>query len=129
MNILVNAAHAIPQRGQIIIRTRRQGPEVVVSIQDTGTGIPLEHRAKIFDPFFTTKEVGKGTGLGLSISYSLVQKHNGRIEVESEEGKGTTFHIRLPIELQPPSNLSPSSQDREFESNPQEPPADIQAPR
>ena len=97
MNLLVNAAHAIEQRGTIQIRTRCEHEHVIVSVSDTGKGIDARHLNRIFEPFFTTKPVGVGTGLGLSVSYSIVQKHNGRIDVESELGKGTTFTIRLPI--------------------------------
>ena len=71
--------------------------EISVEISDNGPGIPKEVLQKIFDPFFTTKEVGKGTGLGLSISYSIIEKLGGRIMVASEEGKGTTFTIYLPV--------------------------------
>jgi signal transduction histidine kinase len=67
-----------------------------VQVQDTGQGIAPEHLRRIFDPFFTTKPVGKGTGLGLSLSYSIVQKHQGHIEVESTPGVGTTFTVYLP---------------------------------
>src|SRR3989338_7682692 len=97
MNLLVNAAHAIEERGTITVRTGRQEEEVWVEIADTGKGIAPEHLKKIFDPFFTTKPVGKGTGLGLSLSYGIVQKHHGRIEVQSEPGKGTTFRVWLPV--------------------------------
>ncbi|MCX8087580.1 MAG: PAS domain S-box protein [Rhodocyclaceae bacterium] len=104
MNILVNAAHAIPDKGEITIRTGRRGDEVFVAISDTGTGIAPEHLNRIFEPFFTTKPVGKGTGLGLSLSWSIVQKHHGRIEVQSKLGKGSTFTVWLPIEQpQPPA--------------------------
>jgi len=104
MNLLVNAAHAIEGQGTITIRTAVRGDEAWVEIADTGSGIPAQLLTRIFDPFFTTKPVGKGTGLGLSLSYGIVQKHGGRIEVESEPGKGTTFRICLPISLpiQPP---------------------------
>ena len=98
MNLLVNAAHAIPEKGEITIRTGQRDEEVFVAIADTGSGIAPEHINRIFDPFFTTKPVGKGTGLGLSLAYSIIQKHQGRIEVESELGKGTTFTFWLPIE-------------------------------
>ena len=97
MNLLVNAAHAIEERGTITLRTGRQGDEAWVEISDTGKGIAPEHIKKIFDPFFTTKPVGKGTGLGLSLSYGIVQKHHGRIEVQSEVGKGTAFRVWLPV--------------------------------
>jgi two-component system, NtrC family, sensor kinase len=96
MNLLVNAAHAIQGQGTIRVRTGAAGDEVWVEITDTGAGIPEEIRNKIFDPFFTTKPVGKGTGLGLSISYGIVQKHRGRIEVESQVAQGSTFRVVLP---------------------------------
>jgi signal transduction histidine kinase len=97
MNMLVNAAHAIEERGTITLRSGVQGGEVWLEFSDTGKGIPPENLNRIFDPFFTTKPVGKGTGLGLSLSYSIIQKHHGKIEVSSEVGKGTTFRIWLPI--------------------------------
>jgi two-component system NtrC family sensor kinase len=97
MNLLVNAAHAIVEKGMITIRTGREADEVWVEISDTGQGIPAEYMQKIFEPFFTTKPVGKGTGLGLSLSYGIVQKHHGRMEVHSEVGKGAAFRVWLPI--------------------------------
>lgn len=97
MNLLVNAAHAIEARGTITIRTGQEGEEVWAEISDTGKGIAQEYLKKIFDPFFTTKPIGKGTGLGLSLSYGIIQKHHGRIEVQSEVGLGTTFRVWLPI--------------------------------
>ncbi|MEQ1674852.1 MAG: ATP-binding protein, partial [Candidatus Nitrotoga sp.] len=97
MNLLVNAAHAIEERGTITIRTGMREKEVWVEVADTGKGIAPEHIKKIFDPFFTTKPIGKGTGLGLSLSYGIVQKHHGRIEVQSEVGKGATFRVWLPV--------------------------------
>jgi two-component system NtrC family sensor kinase len=98
MNMVVNAAHAIgAARGRITIRTGLEGEYVWVQISDNGAGIPKENLSRIFDPFFTTKPVGKGTGLGLSLSYGIVQKHQGRIEVDSEIGMGTSFRIVLPI--------------------------------
>ena len=98
MNLLVNAAHAIAERGTITVRTGRDGDEVWVEVADTGSGIAPENLKRIFDPFFTTKPVGKGTGLGLSLSYGIVQKHHGRIEVRSEVGKGTAFRVALPLQ-------------------------------
>jgi PAS domain S-box-containing protein len=109
MNLMINAAHAIEERGIITIRTGTQDNQVWVEVSDTGKGIALEHRSKIFDPFFTTKPVGKGTGLGLSVSYSIIQTHHGSINVESEVGNGTTFRITLPVkqpEPQPEKQLS-----------------------
>jgi PAS domain S-box-containing protein len=98
MNLLVNAAHAIPERGKITLRTGHDDSTVWVEVEDTGLGISQEHLGRIFEPFFTTKPVGKGTGLGLSLSYGIVQKHGGRIEVSSEIGKGTRFRVILPKE-------------------------------
>ena len=102
MNLIVNAAHAIPQRGEIRLTTRAQGDWVWVQVEDTGVGMSEEVRRRIFEPFFTTKPVGKGTGLGLSLSYSIVQKHAGRIEVESAPGEGTRFRVWVPIKPPPP---------------------------
>jgi signal transduction histidine kinase len=96
-NLLDNAADAMNGKGQITIRTRSEGNEVVVEIEDDGVGIPPEIQSNIFDPFFTTKEPGKGTGLGLSTSYGIVkEKHHGTISVNSVPGK-TLFTVRLPI--------------------------------
>ncbi len=97
MNILVNAGHAIEQRGQITIQTHVSGDFIYVEISDTGKGIAPEHLSRVFEPFFTTKPVGKGTGLGLSISYGIVRKHSGEIDVRSEVGVGTMFIVKLPV--------------------------------
>ncbi|WIM05752.1 MAG: ATP-binding protein [Candidatus Nitricoxidivorans perseverans] len=100
MNLLVNAAQAIPEHGTITVRSGIEGTGewVWFEVADTGKGMPSEVKARIFEPFFTTKPVGKGTGLGLSLSYDIVvKKHGGRIEVESEPGKGTTFRVWLPV--------------------------------
>ncbi|MGR3294689.1 MAG: sensor histidine kinase [Candidatus Bathyanammoxibius sp.] len=96
-NLFVNAAYAIPDKGEIRIKTCQQGRTICIEISDTGVGIPEKDIKKIFDPFFTTKDVGKGTGLGLSIVYNLVTQAGGDIEVESAVGKGTTFKITLPL--------------------------------
>jgi len=93
MNLLVNAGHAIKEKGTITLRTWQDSEDVCVEVSDTGSGIPPEIINRIFDPFFTTKPVGTGTGLGLSITHGIIRKHNGRIEVTSELGKGTTFRI------------------------------------
>lgn len=97
INMLVNASHAITDKGEISVRTRNDENNIFVTISDSGCGMPDDVKNRIFDPFFTTKEVGKGTGLGLSISSEIVKKHNGEIIVESREGKGTSFIIKLPI--------------------------------
>ena len=98
MNILVNAGQAIPERGTLTIKTSRETNSIKVAISDTGVGIRKENLDKIFDPGFTTKGVGVGTGLGLSICYKIIQDHRGEITVESQEDKGTTFTITLPIQ-------------------------------
>lgn len=96
LNIALNAGGAMRPGGTMTIATEAKAGEVVVTIRDTGIGIPREHLEHIFDPFFSTKPVGKGTGLGLSVSFGIIQRHGGTIEVESEEGKGTTVSISLP---------------------------------
>lgn len=112
MNLLTNARDAMPNGGRVVIGTRpleidsefvkfhgfgEPGHYAVLTVTDTGTGIPDEIRRKIFDPFFTTKEQGKGTGLGLSMVYGIVVKHQGYIDVYSDQGRGTTFKIYLPL--------------------------------
>lgn len=97
MNLLVNAAHAIEESGTITIRTRGDGDFVALDIEDTGKGIEEAYLNRIFDPFFTTKPVGEGTGLGLSLSFNIIEKHHGQISATSTPGRGTTFHIRLPV--------------------------------
>lgn len=101
-NLLVNAAQAIVGQGVITVCTRQEQEQVILSVSDTGHGIPEDIRKRIFDPFFTTKEVGKGTGLGLTISYDIIRKHGGSLSLESTPGVGTTFTIALPINGPPP---------------------------
>ena len=98
MNLLVNARQAIGKQGKITIITRYdpEREEVMIQVMDNGSGIQPENLNRIFDPFFTTKATGEGTGLGLSVSYGIVQDHKGRILVESEPGKGSTFTLMLP---------------------------------
>lgn len=96
MNLLVNAAQAMKKDGEIVVKTRHVEGHVVIQISDNGCGIPEDIQPRIFDPFFTTKEIGKGTGLGLNMAYNIIKKHNGRIEVASTVGNGTTFSIFLP---------------------------------
>ncbi len=96
-NLLLNARDAIPDGGNVTLRTRGDEHEAVtVEVADTGIGIAPENVARIYDPFFTTKGVGRGTGLGLAVSYGIVQEHSGHISVESAPGRGTTFRITLP---------------------------------
>jgi signal transduction histidine kinase len=101
MNLLMNACDAMPEGGEITIRTARTEQGVRLDFSDTGPGIPPEIRSRIFDPFFTTKAVGRGTGLGLSISHGIVERHGGRIGVESSVGSGTTFSLELPLDVSP----------------------------
>jgi signal transduction histidine kinase len=103
VNLLTNAFDALKQYGSsngppiVTVSTLRTPRSVEVRVSDNGPGIPEQVRAKIFEPFFTTKPTGSGTGLGLSMSYDIVTKgHGGSIEVESEEGAGATFIVRLP---------------------------------
>ncbi|CAD0338104.1 MULTISPECIES: ATP-binding protein [Xanthomonas] len=101
MNMLLNAGQAIVERGTIIVTTGRESTDgteqVWIQFQDTGAGIAPDLMQRIFDPFFTTKPVGSGTGLGLSISYGIINKHHGRIDVESTPGQGASFRIVLPV--------------------------------
>ena len=97
MNILSNAADAIEAKGTIRINLKKIDNQAVISISDSGSGMPDDVKSHIFEPFYTTKEVGNGTGLGLSISYGIIEKHKGTIEVKSEHGKGTEFIITLPM--------------------------------
>lgn len=98
MNLIVNAAHAIAERGTITLTTGAgEDGWVCIAVADTGSGMTEEVRRRIFEPFFTTKPVGQGTGLGLSLSFSIVQKHGGRIEVDSEPGRGTCFRVWIPV--------------------------------
>ena len=109
LNIIVNASQALQgqrkneggPRGTIAVTTRAEAGKVLVKIEDTGPGIPPEVQKKVFDPFFTTKEVGVGTGQGLSISHDIVvKKHGGKLYFLSEQGKGTSFFIELPVKAQ-----------------------------
>jgi signal transduction histidine kinase len=100
MNMFINASHACEEGGVLTIKTYatelKQTPYIAIDISDNGKGIPQATIKKIFDPFFTTKPVGVGTGLGLSISFGIIEKHGGKIRVDSVEGDGTTFSIYLP---------------------------------
>ena len=97
INLSLNACEAMPNGGTLMLTTSLVDARIVVEVIDTGCGIKKEHLDKVLEPFFTTKPVGKGTGLGLSVSYGIVEQHGGTLEVESQEGKGTTFKITLPV--------------------------------
>lgn len=108
LNLIINAAHAIDaaitkglrDKGMIVIRTRREGTWVEVSVTDTGAGIAADIQCRIFEPFFTTKPLGKGTGQGLALAHSaIVNRLKGQLWFETEPGQGTTFFIRLPLEV------------------------------
>ena len=117
LNLIINAAQAIrentagesPRMGRIMISTKQEGNEAVLSVSDTGTGIPPEAQPHIFNPFFTTKEVGKGTGQGLTIAHNIiVKKHGGKISFVTTPGEGTTFEVRLPLGKQGPPEDNPA---------------------
>jgi signal transduction histidine kinase len=99
MAIMLNAVDAMEDGGLLTVRTLvnpYRGDEMVVEIEDTGVGISRSELSKIFEPFFTTKPPGRGTGLGLSISYGIVEQHRGRIEADSQPGRGSIFRVFLP---------------------------------
>ena len=114
LNLIVNSAHAISdviaergttEKGTITIGTRQEGPWATISVADTGAGIPLEIQSRVFEPFFTTKEVGKGTGQGLALAHvAIVKRHQGQLSFESKVGQGTTFFVRLPLEVGTPAS-------------------------
>lgn len=113
MSLAINAGQAMTQaRGQLVIQTHSSKDHVWITFTDNGCGMSPDILPKIFDPFFTTKPIGKGTGLGLSLAYGIVKKHMGMIRAESEIGKGSTFHIKLPIRQLPASSsdTTPDSQ-------------------
>ena len=96
INLIMNAIHAMPEGGNLRIGIASGGDRVKLTVADSGHGIPPDALKKVFEPFFTTKEFGKGTGLGLTVVKGILEEHGGSIDVESEEGKGTTFTIVLP---------------------------------
>ena len=97
-NLILNAIQAMSGGGTLTLRTSGNTEWVKMEVQDTGCGITPENLRHIYTPFFTTKDKGKGVGLGLAVAHGIIERHNGKIEVQSEVGKGTTFTITLPIE-------------------------------
>ena len=98
MNLCMNAVQAMPEGGQLTVRTSHSGERVRIVVEDDGPGISPDHQPRIWDPFFTTKPVGQGTGLGLSITQRIVVSHGGSIQVESQPGAGTRFTVSLPLQ-------------------------------
>ncbi|MBI1852934.1 MAG: hypothetical protein HYR85_21545 [Planctomycetes bacterium] len=111
-NLMLNAAQAMPSGGGIRIFTRLEGSWVVAGVADTGPGIPKETLDHVFEPFFTTRAAQGGTGLGLTVVKEIVKSHGGEIEVESTEGVGTEFRIRLPRAPQPEARQDPADRGR-----------------
>ena len=97
LNLIINAFHALGEEGgEVTVTTEKVGSDIMIEVADNGPGIPDDIKEKIFDPFFTTKEAGVGTGLGLAIALQAAEDHKGRLEVESEEGKGASFKVYIP---------------------------------
>jgi CheY-like chemotaxis protein len=126
-NLILNAVEAMPRGGRLRLSTRVEGSWVVAEVADTGVGMTEEVRARVFEPFFTTKE--QGQGLGASIIYGIVTRHGGRIGVESEEGKGTTFTVSFPLAESAGFEPVPSEAPRAEAAIPPAPVAPAVAPR
>jgi two-component system sensor histidine kinase HydH len=95
LNLYINAIQAMSEGGNLLVQAEKKGPNLIIDVSDTGTGIPVENLKQIFDPYFTTKN--KGTGLGLAIAHKIVENHNGFIQVKSKKNSGTTITLALPI--------------------------------
>ncbi len=103
VNLVINAADATGQGGKIMLRTRTHDNNVEIEIEDNGCGISAENLEKVFDPFFTTKEPGRGTGLGLAVCLGLVESLGGSMNLASEEDRGTTALLKLPVQKKEPT--------------------------
>jgi signal transduction histidine kinase len=120
MNLISNAIKFTPKGGKVSVTVRCQGEELVICVSDTGRGIPKEALPKIFEQFYRVQQPGKeiqGTGLGLAIVKKIIMAHGGRIEVESEVGRGTTFSVFLPLTDGPPPQVLPKESDELLESH------------
>jgi signal transduction histidine kinase len=106
--LIINAVDAMPHGGTLTLRSEVRDAEAIIEVEDDGVGVPADLLPHLFEPFFTTKERGHGVGLGLAVSRGIVERHGGRIEVQSTPGRGTKFTIRLP--------LAPSSDAKTIES-------------
>jgi hypothetical protein len=119
-NLIGNAIKFTPEKGRVSINVQRRNEELVISVGDTGIGIPKDALAKIFECFYTVNQRGKqiqGTGLGLAIVHKIVMMHGGRIEVESEVSQGTTFTLFLPLDCEPMQKLSPAKETEILENS------------
>jgi signal transduction histidine kinase len=114
INLLTNAIHATGSRGNITLSLEAANGMVVLTVKDTGVGIPRENLEKIFEPFFSTKSPGQGTGLGLFVTHNIIKKLGGTIDVESTVGKGTKFKIRLPEYYEMKPGISETDQENWF---------------
>jgi PAS domain S-box-containing protein len=115
LNLLINAADAMPEGGRLVLRVRLEElpgepPAVVLEVRDTGVGIPPEHLARVTDPFFTTKEEGRGTGLGLAVCKRIIEQHQGALEIHSRVGDGTAIRVTLPVRAAADPDGSPPGQ-------------------
>jgi len=109
MNLVVNAADAMPQGGRLTIRARTEGGNAILEVMDTGTGMTEETKARLFEPFFTTKDASRGTGLGLSVVHGIVTGHGGSVEAESQVNQGSTLRVVLPTTTNPEAEVEPGA--------------------
>ena len=112
INLIQNAVQAMPSGGKLHVGLGSADDHLVLTVRDSGVGIPPENLPRIFDPFFTTKPEGQGTGMGLSVSYGIIQRHHGQIAVDSQLGSGSTFTIRLP--KNPPEGAAAGEDEEEM---------------